>query len=600
MNNDAAKKKWYMEIGIMCCISALVLAVLIVAAPFFPAAGTGEYRLAVLETSDIHGALAYGEDPDYQYRVAYISDKVNDARKTEDGEDTDRLVLLDGGDIYQGTSLSLLSEGEAMSAVFDEMEYDAVAVGNHEFDWGIEKVIDSDQTMRDYETEGKAHKNDIPVVCSNLYKDGKKTDFARDFVVLTKKASDASGETKSVKVGVLGFAEDYALSLPAKNFTDLGYSISEDYDEVNRLARELKSLEGCSAVILLSHGDSRKIAKGLGEGTPVDLVLGGHIHKNVNDTTDWGLRYLSPSGSACAYVYDELVFENDGRGGLRIKEGADDKGRWIKTTEDESKLMDEKKNSEELDRESIDLTKEYIERIRPYLDEEIGYITEEVTKEYIEGSGNRSSVQNNFALNAIRRSTGAEVALINTSGTRGNLYLTEGSDRRTVTLGDMFTMMPFDDRLYEYDLTYGELLDVLNFGLNGSGWTLLTCMTGIDCYFEDDPSVAQDGKYKTTVVTALVKDGELIYHNGRWKEGWEDKKVRVATVEYAATAEKTKSGHNPLPDYNETDRLKANDKLVRDCITEGLKAEAKENGGKLSIDHETCYKYKPYDGEEEI
>ena len=224
-----------------------------------------------------------------------------------------------------------------------------------------------------------------------------------------------------------------------------------------------------------------------------------------------------------------------------------------------------------------------------------------MTKDTIEGSGNRSSTENNFVLNAMRRSTGAEVAFINRSGTRGNMYLNPGSDRRQVTMGDMFTMLPFDDRLYEYELTYGELLDVMNFGMNGGAFTLFTCMTGIDCYFEDDPASDPNKQYKDTVVTALVKDGELIYHDGRWKEGWKDKKVRVAVIEFAAVAEKTKQGAvNPLYGLNGTDSLTADDKVVRDCVIEGLKAEAKENGGHLSVDHETCYKYKAYDGGEEL
>lgn len=59
-------------------------------------------------------------------------------------------VLIDGGDIYQGNAVSDVVKGESLSAAFDAMEYDAVAVGNHEFDWGLETVIDNDSTMRDY------------------------------------------------------------------------------------------------------------------------------------------------------------------------------------------------------------------------------------------------------------------------------------------------------------------------------------------------------------------------------------------------------------------------------------------------------------------
>ena len=584
----------------MACVSILVLAVLAAASSLYPEAGTGEYRLAVIETSDIHGGLTSNDGSDCGYLVAYIADKANDARAAEDGEDTSRLVLLDGGDIYQGSSLSLLSEGEAMSAVFDEMQYDAVAVGNHEFDWGIEKVIDSDRTMRDYETEGQVRENRIPVICSNLYKDGEKVDFADDYVILDKKAADESGKTKKARIGVIGFAEDYTLSEPGKRFSDLGYTISEDYGEVNRIAEELKTEKGCDAVILLSHGDAQKAAEGVGRDSTVDLVLGGHVHKNKNDRTEWGLRYLSPAGSAYAYVYDELVFENDGRGGLRIKAGADDRAEYIRTAADESRLLDTKENADELDREAVDLTNEYIVRTAPYLEEEIGYITEDVTKQIIEGSGDRSSTQNNFVCDAIRRNTGSEVAFINKSGTRGNLFL-DGAERRTVTMGDMFSMLPFDDRLYEYELSYEELLGVLRFGMNGGGWTMLTCMTGIDCYFTDDPAGDPNKKYKDRMVQALVRDGELIYRDGRWKDGWKDKKVKVAVIAFSAEAEKTKQGTvNPLYGYNETDRLLADDKLLRDCVVEGLRAEAKENDGHLSVDHDTCYKYKAYDGEEEL
>lgn len=90
-------------------------------------------------------------------------------------------------------------DGESLSAAFDAMEYDAVAVGNHEFDWGIDTVIDSDSTMRDYNEGGSFHKNNIPVVCCNLFKDGQKVDFADDYVILHKKAYDS--ESICVKTG---------------------------------------------------------------------------------------------------------------------------------------------------------------------------------------------------------------------------------------------------------------------------------------------------------------------------------------------------------------------------------------------------------------
>ena len=584
----------------MICAGIAVLLILIIAASAIPEAGTGEFRLALIETSDIHGNLVGGDAPDYEYRVAYIADKVNDARRTEDGMDNDRLVLLDGGDIYQGSAVSLLSDGEAMSAVFDEMQYDAVAVGNHEFDWGIDKVIDADGTMRDYTLDGKACSNDIPVICSDLYKDGEKVSFARDYVVLEKKAADGSGKTRKVRIGVIGFAEEYSKSIPSKHFSDLGYTITEDYEAVNDLAKELKGDKRCDAVILLSHGSARNAGKGLGDETPVDLVLGGHLHKSTDETADNGVRCLSPSGSAYVYVYDELVFENDGNGGVRIKEGADDKAECVKTAADESLLLDNEKNAEELDRETVDLSNDYIGRVEPYLEKVIGYITEPVTKTYIEGSGNRVNTAGNFVCDAMRSSADAEVAFINKSGVRSNMYLPEGSDRYDVTYYDMFSMLPFDDRMYVYEITYGDLLDVLSYSMNGGGWALYTCMTGIDCYFKDDPAADQSGKYRITMVDALVRDGEPIYHDGKWEDDWESRKLRVAVIDMAAEAESNRQGAaNPLYKFNDTEQMLENDRFIRDAAIEALEAEAGKNDGHLNVRTDTCFRYQPYAGNEQ-
>ena len=87
------------------------------------------YYLPVYDTSDVHGYLAnMTENGEVQYLMAYISDRVNAAR----GGQSDKVVLLDGGDIYQGTTMSNMTKGHSLSAAYALMEYDAVTVGNHE------------------------------------------------------------------------------------------------------------------------------------------------------------------------------------------------------------------------------------------------------------------------------------------------------------------------------------------------------------------------------------------------------------------------------------------------------------------------------------
>ena len=102
----------------------------------------GRYVLPVLETTDVHGTLVNTSTGTNHSRLAYIADKANDIRGRGADYDRRRLLLVDGGDIYQGTVLSNIRRGQPMSVAFDMMDYDAVALGNHEFDWGFETMVD--------------------------------------------------------------------------------------------------------------------------------------------------------------------------------------------------------------------------------------------------------------------------------------------------------------------------------------------------------------------------------------------------------------------------------------------------------------------------
>ena len=94
----------------------------------------GVYSLPLIETTDIHGHIVAGETEVVHYRMAYIADKVKDIRGHDDQYKKERLLLLDGGDIYQGSIVSSLQMGKPVYVTMDKMDYDAVTVGNHDFD----------------------------------------------------------------------------------------------------------------------------------------------------------------------------------------------------------------------------------------------------------------------------------------------------------------------------------------------------------------------------------------------------------------------------------------------------------------------------------
>ena len=82
--------------------------------------------IKVFETTDVHGYItdvSTYEEETFQYRMAYIANIINQARVDEAYDD---VLLLDSGDIYQGTPHSNLTYGAALRAAYDEMGYDAV------------------------------------------------------------------------------------------------------------------------------------------------------------------------------------------------------------------------------------------------------------------------------------------------------------------------------------------------------------------------------------------------------------------------------------------------------------------------------------------
>ena len=551
----------------------------------------GNYILPLFETSDTHGHLADISGTPYKYLLAFISDKVKDVRGHGDGARSDLAILLDGGDIYQGNTLSNLMHGQPIAAAYQIMGYDAVTIGNHDFDWGLETAVDADKTMMDYEIGGVAGENLVPVVSANIYRNGAKTELADDYIILNKTAVSEEGDEIPVKVAVIGFAGNYGTSIKYERFAGAGYSISLDYDKVNAIAASLEESGQCDATILLAHEEAGRIAEKLGQDTAIDLVLGGHTHYNSNAATEWNLRYMQPASNGGAYVYAKMAFKV-----------VDDKpvfekvqsGRIINVKADPSKLTNDPQNAEELDPELIDLTDRVIGQLRGILEKEIGYITEPVLHlKYIEESGKRATTAGNWMTSIYRRIAGADVAFINGGGLRADFDIPEGQDRRTITLADIYTMLPFGNPVYCYEITYEELLRALQYALSNQGKILLSQISGIDCYYTGTTVNAivvggEKSGLRTTGETSgeETSSGETIYANGKWKEGWKDQKLRVAMNEYTATTNRVSSDGqtNPFYEWRGTDKLIRCDQVENEEAAIVLTAEAAANDGFLFVD----------------
>ena len=531
------------------------------------------YYLPVFQTSDTHGYLADTSGKECLYLLAYISDQVKDVRGYGANARKDLAVLLDGGDIFQGNTMSNLLDGNPLSAAYQIMGYDAITIGNHDFDWGIENTVDPDCTLMDYSVQGVSGANTVPVLNTNLYQYGEKVTFAHDYIILEKTAVDENGSEIPVRVGVIGLAGEYGSSIMEKRFAAVGFSVDPGFDRVNALAAELEESGACDATILLVHEEADLIASSIGENTCIDLVLGGHTHQFINGLTSWQLRYLEPGCNGKGYGYCELVFQV--QDGMAVFEKVAN-AKTVQITEDSSKLTNSEDNASRLDPEIVTLTDQVMEELEEVLSEEIGYITESCLRyTYLEESGSRSTTCGNWYASIYGRIAEADVAFVNNGGLRTDLVVNPETGQRWITHSDLYQVFPFGNIVYTFEITYGELLEALQYSLTERGGTLFSQMAGVDCYYTDQ------------TVNAIVKaDGEAIYANGKWKSGWKDKTLRVAMNEFIATTDRESAEglHNPFKDWMDTERFLGGDVPDNEGAYEVLCAEAAAGDGLLKVD----------------
>ncbi len=265
-------------------MSALVLALALLAAPAGAAgpAPRPERCVQIVETSDLHGHLvAEGEGAQKQGGLAWLGGYLDVLR-----HGGDPVLLLDAGDLFQGTLASNLSHGRAVIAAYDALHVDAAALGNHEFDFGAEAPeADLLSALRHRLAEAS-----FPFLAANV--EDRATGALPRWRHL---AASTVVQAGSLRVGVVGLANPETPSLTLRrNVAALRF-----VDPVPVVVAEARKLRaaGAQLVVLLAHmggrceilggrageescgdGQLRRLLHALPQGT-IDVALGGHTHQ---------------------------------------------------------------------------------------------------------------------------------------------------------------------------------------------------------------------------------------------------------------------------------------------------------------------------------
>jgi 5'-nucleotidase len=227
----------------------------------YPASTARRQKLTILHTNDVHSRLDPFTDGSFAGKggVAARASLVNAIRKQEE-----HVLLLDAGDIFQGTPYFNLYKGEPELRAMSMMGYDAGTIGNHDFDAGIENLAN----------QLSAHAK-FPITICNYDFSGTPMETHHQPWHIIKKGD--------LKIGITGVGIEMAGLVGQGLYGDAKYL--DPVAKVNEISTYLKRKKNCDMVICLSHlGDRYKDEKVSDEvlaqrSVDIDLIIGAHTHQ---------------------------------------------------------------------------------------------------------------------------------------------------------------------------------------------------------------------------------------------------------------------------------------------------------------------------------
>ena len=215
-------------------------------------------QLDIFYINDLHGALKPSES---SIGIAYMAHMIEE---TKNDNSLGTLVFL-GGDILQGSLLSDLTYGKVTIDIMNEIGVDAMVIGNHEFDWGLE-------TVTRYFDYGEEHRATFPLLGANVF--SKKTNSLPNgidpYTII---------ERGNLRIGVIGTIE-YGIesTIMAKHIED--YTFKDPAPIVEDLSYYLRTEENVDIVILITHdrGTVNQRVVHFDENSRVDAIFNGHSH----------------------------------------------------------------------------------------------------------------------------------------------------------------------------------------------------------------------------------------------------------------------------------------------------------------------------------
>jgi 2',3'-cyclic-nucleotide 2'-phosphodiesterase (5'-nucleotidase family) len=366
-------------------------------------------QIRILHVNDFHGfAEPYKPlgSKELLGGIAYLAGRTKELRKEKPS------LLLSAGDMIQGNNWANLSHGESVIELMNEMGFDAMVLGNHEFDFGQdvlrERISEAKFPVLGANVEGLA--NLKPYIIKNL---------------------------KGVRIGIIGVVtEDVPISTHPKNVVGLKFMSPIDTSE--KYIAELKNR--ADLIIILSHigyPADRNLAERV---KGIDVIVGGHSHTKIEKPVKVGNTIIVQ-----AWEHAKALGVLD----LTVEDG--------KLTGFEGRLEEIKPEIGKEDKAASVIVEKYKQKVDAVLSEGVGEA--EVN---LDGENVRRMETNlgDLIADILRQASGADVTIINGGGIRTSIKKGE------IRVKDVYSVLPFDNYIVAIKLTGEQIREALEHGVS--------------------------------------------------------------------------------------------------------------------------------------
>ncbi len=373
--------------------------------------------LTILHVNDTHGRiLPYIESSKSKTGIvsgaAYLAKMIQEERS----QNPDGTLLLSAGDMFQGTPVSNLFKGQPVIDVMNYLKFDAMTIGNHEFDWGMD-------TFKRLVVSSR-----VPYLSANIKDDrGRYLPGVKPYIIVAR---------KNLKIAIIGLTTPEVLFITKPGHLKK-VVVYRPEDILPRLIKKVRD-EGANVIIVLSHlglDADKELAQRV---SGIHVIVGGHSHTALETPIVIGDTIIVQAG--CNGLFLGVLK-------LRVDPATGIITRHTEEREFKEVLADE-------DRPYDKEVEKIVHAYNSLIQKEYGRVVGETSVDLVRYHHRESNI-GNLVCDAMKKTTNADIAFLNSGAIRTNI------PRGNITLEQVFTLLPFDNDLVSMKLTGKQIKKIL-------------------------------------------------------------------------------------------------------------------------------------------